>query len=357
MPAQPLAVGRREFLLGTLGTLAGSSALLAACGEAESQAAGQRVIVIGAGLAGIGAARRLEREGVNVTILEARDRIGGRVASRRALGAQLDLGAAWIHDVRGNPLTSLASRLQLTRVPTDWERIELRERGGAAVAGGALERAAQTSDAILERLEAEAEEAPAARTLAQALAAARTDLAGSAAERGALDWLLGLELPLDLAEAPDELALGALAEGETYRGGGDAMLRQGTMPLVRALARGLDIRRSTPVRRIARSADGVEVTTSAGRVLRADACVVTVPLGVLKAGDVQFDPPLPDRMQQAVGGARRRPPQQGVPALRRARMAERRHARGGRCAARRDGRRDRPAPGDGPADRRGVRRR
>lgn len=289
-------LGRREFLFATLGTIAGSSALLtASCGDAASKADG-RVIVIGAGLAGIGAARRLERAGVRTTILEARNRIGGRVWSRRALGAQLDLGAAWIHDVRGNPLSRLADRLELTRVPTDWERIELREPGGGPVEGAALERAAAAADGLLERLAAEAEDAPSSRTLAQALAA--SDL--PSAERGAIDWLLGLELPLDLAEAPAQLALAALAEGETYRGGGDAMLRQGTMPLVRALARGLDIRTSTAVRGIARRADGVEVTTAAGRVLRADACIVTVPLGVLKARDLQFDPPLPARAQQAI---------------------------------------------------------
>lgn len=293
-------LARREFLRTALGAVAGSTALLAACGESESQAAGRRVLVIGGGLAGIGAARGLQRAGVRVTILEARRRIGGRVWSTRALGTRLDLGAAWIHDVRGNPLTALADRERLARVATDWDLVELRQPGGAPVPPATLARVAERSEALLERLEAEAEDAPAQRTLEAAITAALAGTERTATERATLDWLLGLEIPLDLAEAPGALALGALAEGETYRGGGDAMLREGTMPLVRALARGLDIRTGTAVTRVTQRDRGVEVRVRGGRVLRADACIVTVPLGVLKAGDVEFDPPLPRRTQAAV---------------------------------------------------------
>ncbi len=305
-------LARREFLRSALGAVAGSTAalagpvaLLSGCGDGqatqpESDARGLRVLVIGAGLAGIGAARTLRQAGATVTILEARERIGGRVHQREALGTRLDLGAAWIHDVRGNPLTTVADELDLTRVATDWERLELRRGDGEPVPEALLERVAELADRLLGELEDETDDALPDRTLASAIAAARPAAGLTATARATLDWLLGLEIPLDLAQAPTDLALGALAEGETYRGGGDAMLREGTAPLVRHLARGLDIRTGTPVTRIIRRDDGVQVRTARGRTLSADACIVTVPLGVLKAADVEFDPPLPDRMQQAI---------------------------------------------------------
>ena len=67
------------------------------------------VVVIGAGIAGLAAARRLHDDGVRVLVVEARDRVGGRVHSaRNARGDAFDLGASWIHGVKGNPIAALA---------------------------------------------------------------------------------------------------------------------------------------------------------------------------------------------------------------------------------------------------------
>ncbi|MCB0009704.1 MAG: FAD-dependent oxidoreductase, partial [Anaerolineales bacterium] len=78
------------------------------------------VLVIGAGMAGLMAARTLHEAGVPVTILEGRDRIGGRTYTDQSLGAPIDLGAAWIHGPDGNPLTPLARQLGIAHAPTDF---------------------------------------------------------------------------------------------------------------------------------------------------------------------------------------------------------------------------------------------
>ncbi|MCJ7670625.1 MAG: FAD-dependent oxidoreductase, partial [Acidimicrobiia bacterium] len=70
--------------------------------EAED---GATVVVIGAGVSGLSAARRLDQMGYDVVVLEARDRIGGRVWTDRSIGHPVDLGASWIHGIDGNPLT------------------------------------------------------------------------------------------------------------------------------------------------------------------------------------------------------------------------------------------------------------
>ena len=129
-------------------------------------------------------------------------------------------------------------------------------------------------------------------------ARARTGVRGVARE--ATDWGLGTAIPLDLAADVRELSLDGYDEGETYDGGADVLLREGAGALIRALAAGVDVRLDTPVRRVERSATQVTVVTAAGERLRADGCVATFPLGVLQAGTVRFDPPLPRSARRAI---------------------------------------------------------
>ena len=78
-----------------------------------------RVAIIGAGMSGLTAAKDLSDRGLDVTVFEARDRIGGRLWTDHSLGVPLDLGASWIHGTHGNPLTTLSDQQALARVATD----------------------------------------------------------------------------------------------------------------------------------------------------------------------------------------------------------------------------------------------
>jgi monoamine oxidase len=77
------------------------------------------VIVIGAGIAGLTAARDLGVDGPDVIVLEARDRIGGRIWTSPALGVPADLGASWIHGYENNPIARLARRHSIDILRTD----------------------------------------------------------------------------------------------------------------------------------------------------------------------------------------------------------------------------------------------
>ncbi len=80
------------------------------------------VLVLGAGIAGLAAARRLKERGFkNVVVLEARDRIGGRIFTDRSTGAPFDMGAAWVHYANDptNPLLGMAKAAGLTPRATD----------------------------------------------------------------------------------------------------------------------------------------------------------------------------------------------------------------------------------------------
>src|SRR5690349_5205132 len=71
---------------------------------------GLRVIVVGAGMAGISAARALGDAGIEAVVLEARDRIGGRLHTVELGGSRVDLGGSWVHTPIGNPMTDVAKR-------------------------------------------------------------------------------------------------------------------------------------------------------------------------------------------------------------------------------------------------------
>ena len=105
------------------------------------QGRAERVVVVGAGMAGLVAARLLRDSGFVVTVLEARDRNGGRVWTDNRLGAPLDLGGSWIHGVEGNPLTLWCEKLGIDLVESQGERLLIDKRATAPTREGQRRRA------------------------------------------------------------------------------------------------------------------------------------------------------------------------------------------------------------------------
>ena len=96
----------------------------------------ERVIVVGAGMAGLVAARLLHDSGFAVTVLEARDRLGGRTWTDDSLGAPLDLGGSWVHGVEGNPLTLWCGKLGVALIESQGDRLLIDDRATAPDARG-----------------------------------------------------------------------------------------------------------------------------------------------------------------------------------------------------------------------------
>jgi predicted NAD/FAD-dependent oxidoreductase len=121
----------------------------------------------------------------------------------------------------------------------------------------------------------------------------------SAEQRASLDWHLTVMSRDDWAAGLDNLSLLSWDEGYEVYGYGDSVFADGMHTLVESLAENLDVRTGHVVERIVYGPDGVQVVTSRG-TLQGDVALVTLPLGVLKAGSVTFEPPLPERKQRAI---------------------------------------------------------
>ena len=106
-------------------------------------------------MAGLAAAVHLEVQGYRVTVLEARERLGGRIATNRVLGAPVELGAIWLHGVDGNPVAAIADHIGATRVGTDYGRAARFGVNGRALSAAAV----RTVDAGYDRAVAAADRA------------------------------------------------------------------------------------------------------------------------------------------------------------------------------------------------------
>ena len=261
----------------------------------------ERVLVIGAGIAGLAAANALARAGHAVTVLEARERIGGRLHTVSLGGGAVDLGGAWIHTPVGNPMTALAEACGVERRPgyflagcLGWDPAASPSRIPADRMAALLELG---WTGVWEGLPGLERRLGSGVSLAVAVEAYLADVGAERMdplEAARLRSLTRMAVAQDGGVAPEHVALGAFPAGsDEYEGDwlGDLPVG-GYRRLLEPLAKGLDIRTSTPVTAIRVSRQGVEVTDAAGGTERASHVLVTVPVGVLQAEMITFDPPL-----------------------------------------------------------------
>lgn len=291
-------LSRRQFLTSLLA--APVSALLsrwAAAEESPSQTRREAVLVIGAGMAGLTAAQRLRLDGFRVTVLEARDRLGGRIWTDRTLGAAVDLGAAWIHGKQGNPVTQLAAGSGASTVPSDYDSAYVYDSKGKLVADESVERFDKRFEKLLEKAVSAAAALPADGSLDKVLASLlpKSDLAGASKEM--INYGIAMR---ELMAGADLSQVSAKRWDQDKSFGADNHLFPGGYDQIAAwLAQGLDVKRSHQVTEISYDASGVKATTSQG-AFSGDRAVVTCPLGVLKAGTIRFTPALPQRKLDAI---------------------------------------------------------
>ncbi|MEM1236879.1 MAG: FAD-dependent oxidoreductase [Pseudomonadota bacterium] len=212
----------------------------------------RRVAVIGAGFAGLGAAKDLAQAGLDVTVIEARNRLGGRVFTDNLGDGKIDQGASWIHGTEDNPLSDLVRATGTETRVTDWGNF----------------------------------------------AFFRTDGRRRLNPIPPLS-MLDIEVSQSFGADRDALSPDAFDEGLEF-GGDEVTFTEGYASLIPALLGGYEIETGKPVSRIDWTPTGGATLTLRGSRRSFDAVLVTVPLGVLKFGDLTFAPALPEAKQSAI---------------------------------------------------------
>ncbi len=309
---------RRTFL--SLAGLAPLTALLAqasaGCTSQKSEPIASRVappedagparadcIVIGAGAAGLAAARRLAKTGARVIVLEARGRLGGRIWTDRSWpGSPIDLGASWIHGVTRNPIARLARGIGARTLPTDYDSLALFDSDGRRFTHAEVLSMTRRMQKLRRALSTEQERRIAAGapdvSVAEAIRAVGAYDGLTEAETRQLDRLVNTGIEHEYAADVSDLSLLYYDEDQAFPGR-DVILPNGYDAIVHRLADGLDVRLEHVVRRVTSAPSGVSVETDRG-TFHADRALVTLPVGVLKSGAVAFEPRLGARKAQAI---------------------------------------------------------
>jgi monoamine oxidase len=291
---------------------------------ASVAAEGERVAVIGAGIAGATAARALADRGFDVVVVEARDRIGGRIhtVADGSWPFPVELGVSTLF---GEASPALVAALALAGVDT--VRLDGRGAGGTGGTGtGAAQVAARTADGATTDLTGAL-----ATALATASAwaddtdgydsgggtgggpgiSARQVFAESGADRvsstpdatGVSDaervaFLLDTVLPARFGAEAGDLAMRQV--GDDLLPLDATLVTGGLESFVTGLLDGLDVLRGSTVVSVQYGDQGVGLRLATGESLSADRVVSTIPLGVLKQGAVEFEPELPAAYASAV---------------------------------------------------------
>jgi monoamine oxidase len=243
------------------------------------------VVIVGAGAAGVAAARRIAAAGRKFVVIEAADHIGGRcVTDTRSFGVPFDRGAHWIHTPDFNPLMKLIPRRGLEVYPAPASQ---RVRIGRRYA-----REGELEDFLALQVRANRGIIEAARKGDIACAQALPNDLGD--WRPAIEFVLG---PFSCAKDLSQVSTADYAKSAERNT--DAFCRQGLGTMLATFAEGIAVKLSTPATAID-TRRGVVVETPSGAIA-AHTAIVTVSTNVLASGAIKFTPELPKRQVDALG--------------------------------------------------------
>lgn len=242
------------------------------------------VVVVGAGVAGLTAAKALQDAGMDTIVLEAADYVGGRCTTdTTTFSTPFDRGGSWLHSAQINPLVPLveAKKLKLHKTKWDWTRVHAQ---GYDLTEPEVSEYSQYQDAMWPLIETAAEQAEDASPIGFLPDGSWRETASkfiAQLQGGDADAVSNRDIA-NYSNAP-----------------GDWLVEGGLGEFIRLIHLNVPVRCKCPVSLIDRSGSLVEVTTPLGKI-RARHVIVTVSTGVLASGSIKFTPDLPSDKYTAV---------------------------------------------------------
>jgi monoamine oxidase len=270
------------------------------------------VIVIGAGVSGLGAAQELLYQGCRVIVLEARDRTGGRIYSKSQGDYVVDVGASWIHgigpgagdlerwDGKKNPIYAIAKKYGVETVPT-WQDDDEAELSFYWYKSPSTSFDENKVYNLIEKIEAYLEENRISASVSDSIADVLKDFNYGSTTEDELIYKFTLNLLYGQEYADETSELSAQYFDDVYNfNGAEHVFPGGYKQIIDILSENVNILFNQVVQTINYSGDQVTVKTSDGESYTADKVIVTVPLGVLQAGSIAFVPELSEEKTDAI---------------------------------------------------------
>jgi len=308
-------INRRKFISNSLYVVLGGL-FFDSCNAFNKKK--EDIIVIGAGIAGLAAASKLSLSGYNVTVLEARDRIGGRIHTVDFNGFKMDAGASWIHGTDGNPLYSFSQENKISTVATFEDPSYLYDFDSSEITDSDWSKVKKNLDFLFD----ESLKNPNI-SLKELTIQTEAKLNLSEKERRLFYGAVRTEVEIPYAEDSNDLASNILNSDDSFPGD-NVLFPEGMSQTIDKLASGLNIKKNSFVTDIQYYSNKVEVFVTdysliekkrschachgnkdatkliSGKSYKADKVVVALPLGMLKNEIVTFHPELPSFKKDSI---------------------------------------------------------
>ena len=287
---------RRKFVLDTLKTiplvLIAPNLFASYCKDDDiTNPTDKTVLIIGAGISGLAAAKKLKEKGFTVIVLEAQEKIGGRLRTVRSMGIAFDEGASWIHGPNGNPITKLASQAGAKTYLTDDDNLEVFDNNVTAYSDTFLDSQYTQFETALKAVRR-------AGTKGQSFQTIFNSLYPTESNSRLWKYMLSAYLEFDTGGDISKLSSKYFYDDEVFSGK-DVIVINGYDKVANLLGQGLDIRLNSRVTEINCNATKSLVKVN-GNSIEADYVIVSVPLGVLKNNSIAFNPSLPASKLSAI---------------------------------------------------------
>ncbi|WP_053435924.1 FAD-dependent oxidoreductase [Sporosarcina globispora] len=259
----------------------------------------KNVVIVGAGISGLAAAAHLSKKGMNVTVLEGRNRIGGRIWTDRSIdNIPLDMGASWVHGIKGNPIYDLAKKNKIDTSITNYDSHLIFNFNGDELSESEEIRLEKQSEKFVKFIEEQRSNLHQDRSLTSFINHFIKEEDLSKKEQMLLNYYVNTTIEHEYSGSSYNLSALNFDSGEELSGE-DVIFPNGYDQIIQLLIKDINIKLNESIYKINYEKDFVKVYSDKS-LFSADYVIITVPLGVLQKNDILFIPELPERKRKAI---------------------------------------------------------